>query len=450
MKTKIILNQRNYNMSYKKKNTKLFKILKKTSLSLIFLLNIIILMSCTANKKNQKKQKLTAVKTVFAKKIRLVELLETTGDIVAVNTVTLRAVVEGTIKYCPWREGDVIEKADQKIIEIYRPLYQQELAVAKAELAIKKAVLEDLKFGPRLEEIAAAKEAVIHFESCTKFAKIDLDRVVALVKTSAVSKQEEDKVRVNYVKCKTQLESARDKLAMLKEGTKKTEIAIAEAAVEKATANVALAQANVDECIIKAPFPGIITEVYVRPGDVTSLRSGPRPPLLKMMDPKSLIVRAGLPESSAAHISKGTKVTVHLDAYPGKKFSAEIERVHPRIELNSRTRIIEARILEPVKLIPRMFARVSVQGRVVENAVVVPDSAIITTPRGEHVVFVIKNGKAEMRKVKIGLEEGNDIQITDGVFANEMVVTAGNLNLKNGASVKITKTSSKKIEGEKK
>ena len=436
-------------MSYKKKYTKFVKIFKRMSLSLVFLLNIIVLMSCTANKKIQKKQKPVAVKTIFAKKIRLVELLETTGDIIAVNTVTLRAVVEGTIKYCPWREGDIIEKADQKIIEIYRPLYQQQLAVAKAELDIKKAVLEDLKFGSRPEEIAAAKENIIHFESCTKFAKIDLDRVVALVKTSAVSKQEEEKVRVSYVKCKTQLAGAKDRLAMLEEGTKKTELAIAEAAVGKADANVALAQAKVDECIIKAPFPGIITQVHVRPGDLTHL-SSPRMPLIKMMDPKSLIVRAGLPESSAAHISKGTKVTVCLDAYPGKKFNAEIERIHPQIELNSRTRIIEARILEPVKLIPRMFARVSVQGRVIKNAVVIPDSAIITTPRGEHVVFVVKNGKAEMRKVKIGLEKGSNVQITDGVIAGEIVITAGNLNLKNGASIKTPKAAANITEGEKK
>lgn len=436
-------------MSYEKKYTKFVKKFKRMSLSVVFLLNIIVLMSCTANKKNQKKQKLRAVKTVFARKIRLVEHLETTGDIVAVNTVTLRAVVEGTIKYCPWREGDIIEKADQKIIEIYRPLYQQELAVAKGELAVKKAILEDLKFGSRPEEIAAAKENIIHFESCTKFAKIDLDRVVALVKTSAISKQEEEKVRVSYVKCKTQLEGAKDRLAMLEEGTKKTELAIAEAAVGKADANVDLAQAKVDECTIEAPFPGIITQVYVRPGDLIHL-SSPRMPLIEMMDPKSLIVRAGLPESAAAHISKGTKLIVCLDAYPGKKFNAEIERIHPQIELNSRTRIIEARILEPVKLIPRMFARVSVQGRVVENAVVVPDSAIITTPRGEHVVFVVKNGKAEMRKVEIGLEKGSNVQITGGVIAGEIVITAGNLNLKNGTSIKMPKAAANITEGEKK
>ena len=406
------------------------------------ILSVVWLSGCGLEK-TKKVKKAKSVQVAEAKQIRLVEALETTGDVVAVNTVTLRAAVEGPIKYCPWREGDVIAKAGQNIIEISRPIYKQQLAVAQAELDVKEAVLQDLKAGPRTEEISVAKEAVIHLESSAKFAKIDLERIISLSKKHVVSKQEEEKAQVNYVRNKTQLESAKDKLAMLEEGTKKTLLAIAVASVAKAKANVDLAQAKLDECIIKAPFAGIITQVFVRPGDLTHL-SSPRMPLVKMMDPKSLIIRAGLPESSAATLSKGTKVTVRLDAYPGKEFKAEVERVHARIEWNSRTRLVEARILDNVKLIPRMFARVSVQGRVVENAVIIPDSAIITSPRGDHIVFVVKNGKAEIRKVKIGLEQGNNVQIVDGVKAKEIVVTAGNLNLKNGTAVKVIKAGEKK------
>ena len=399
---------------------------------------VILLSGCGPSKKTKGIKKAKVVRVIRAKQTRLVELLETTGDVVAVNTVTLRAAVEGPIKYCPCREGDVIKKGGQKIIEIYRPIYHQQRAVAKAELDVKKAILEDLKFGPRPEEIAMAKETVIQLENCTKFAKIDLDRVERLARKNVLSKHEHEKAHVNYIKCKTQLESAKDKLIMLIKGTKKTELAIAQAAVGKANANLALAQAKVDECIINAPFAGIITQVFVRPGDLTHL-SSPRMKLVKMMDPKSLIIRAGLPESSASHLGKGTKVTVKLDAYPGKVFHAKVERVHPRIEWNSRTRLVEMRIIEAVKLIPRMFARVSVQGRVVEKAVIVPGSAVITSPRGYHVVFVVKKGKAKLRKVQIGLEKDGNVQISSGILAGEIVVTAGNLNLKNGANVKIVK-----------
>jgi len=164
--------------------------------------------------------------------------------------------------------------------------------------------------------------------------------------------------------------------------------------------------------------------------------------LLKMMDPSSLVVRAGLPESCAADIRKGTEAVVRLDAYPRKTFNAKIDRVYPRLELESRTRIIEAKIIEPVELIPRLFARVSVQGRVATEAVVVPDSAIVTTPRGDKIVYVVEGGQARVRKVAIGLEQGPRVQIADGVQPGEMVVIAGNLNLKDGANVQLDRAAS--------
>jgi len=411
---------------------------------------IIGVIGCGSDKDGQakdKSKKPARVEAVAAEKTRLVEFLETTGDVVAVNTVMMQATIEGPISFCPWREGDRVEQAGQKLIEIDRPLYRQEVVAAEAALGVAKAKLADLKVGPRPEEIAQAKESVRHFKDCTDFAKADLDRVRSLVKSGSLPGELAEKARVDYVDCHTQLEAAKERLAMLEAGPTKTEIAVAQAAVDEAAAKLALAQAKLDECLLTAPFAGVITEVFVRPGDLAT----PRAPLLKMMDPSSLVVRAGLPESCAADIRKGAEAAVRLDAYPRKTFSARIERVYPRLEWESRTRIIEAKIIEPVELIPRMFARVSVRGRVADEAVVVPDAAIVTTPRGEKVVYVVKEGKASMQKVTIGLEQEQRVQIVDGVRAGEMVVVAGNLNLKDGAQVQLGKvmpaSASKKASG---
>jgi len=398
-------------------------------------ITLIGVIGCTDKNVPGKSKGPPRVEAVAAEKTRLVELLETTGDVVAVNTVTLEATVEGPISFCPWREGDRVEEVGQKLIEIDRPLYRQEVLAAEAALAVAKAKLADLKAGARPEEIAQAKESVRHFEDCSSFAKADLDRIRSLVKSGSLPAETVEKARVDYVKCHTQLGAAREQLSMLEAGPTKTEIAVAQANVEEAAAKRALAQAKLDECLLKAPFAGVITEVFVRPGDLAT----PRASLLKMMDPSSLVVRAGLPESCAANIRKGTETVVRIDAFPGKTFSARIERVYPRIEWESRTRIIEVKIINPVELIPHLFARLSVQGRVVDDAVVVPDAAIVVTPRGHKVVYVVNDGKASMRKVIIGLEQGQRVQITDGLRAGEMVVIAGNLNLKDGAPVRLGK-----------
>jgi len=397
---------------------------------------VIGVIGCSSDKNTRgKSKKPRRVQAVAAEKTRLVELLETTGDVVAVNTVTMRATVEGPIAFCPWREGDRVEQAGQKLIEIDRPLYRQEVLAAQGILAVAKAKLADLKAGARPEEIAQAKEFVRHFEDCTSFAKADLGRIKSLVESGSLPAELAEKARVSYVKCQTQHGAAKEQLAMLEAGPTKTEIAVQQAVVGEAAAKRDIAQARLDECLLKAPFAGVVTQVFVRPGDLAT----PRAPLLKMMDPSSLVVRAGLPESCAADIRNGTKVVIRLDAYPGKTFSARIERVYPRLEWESRTRIIEIKVIDPAELIPHLFARVSVHGRVVDDAVVVPDAAIITTPRGHKVVYVVKGGKANMRKVTIGLDQGQRVQITDGLEAGEMVVIAGNLNLKDGANVQLGK-----------
>jgi multidrug resistance efflux pump len=397
-------------------------------------MTVIGMLGCGADKDNQaqkKSKKAQYVQAVEVKKERIVEFLETTGDVVAVNTVTMQAMIEGPIAFCPWREGDLIEEVGQKLIEIDRPLYRQELLAAKAALTVATAKLDDLKAGARPEEISQAKESVRQLADCTNFAKADLDRTRSLVKSGSLPGETVEMARVSFVKCQTQLVADGEQLAMLEAGPTKTEIAVQQAAVEEAAANRAIAQAKLDECTLNAPFAGVVTQVFARPGDLAT----PRAPLLKLMDPTSLVVRAGLPESCAADINKDTDVTVRLDAYPNKIFKAKIDRVYPRLEWASRTRIIEIKITDPVQLIPRLFARVSVQGRVANDAVVVPDAAIITTPRGDKVVYVVTEGKASMRKVLIGLEQGQRIQIIDGVQAGEMVVVAGNLNLKDGAPV---------------
>jgi HlyD family secretion protein len=386
-----------------------------------------------AKKPENKGKKPMRVEVVAAERGRLVEFLETTGDVMAVNTVMLQATVEGPIAFCPWREGDHVEKAGQKLIEINRPLYRQEVAAAEATLAVVKAKLADLKAGVRPEEIAQAKQTVLQLEDCTNFAKADLGRIGTLVKSGSLSAESVEKARVSYVKCQTQLRSANKQVAMLEAGPTATEVAVQKAAVDEAATKVALARAKLDECLLRAPFAGVITQVLVRPGDLAT----PRASLLKMMDTSSLIVRAGLPETCAANIRKGTEATVRLDTYPGKTFRATIERVHPRLEWDSRTRFIEARVIDPVELIPRMFARLSVQGRVAEDAVTVPAAAIVTTPRGQKVVFVVSENKASTRQVTVGLEQGGRVQIIEGVQAGEKVVVAGNLNLKNGAAVKL-------------
>lgn len=374
---------------------------------------------------------------------RMEEILQTTGEVLAMNTVTLMTTAEGPIAFCPWREGDMIDQAGQALITIDRPVYRQELAVAEAALAQAQARFDDLKAGARPEEIAQMRESVRQFADCTAFAEADLERVRALVGSGTLPAEDEEKARVEHVKCHTQLVATKAKLAMLEAGPTATELEVARATVGESAARLAMAKAKLAECTIPAPFAGVVTEVNVRPGDMAV----PRQPLLKMIDPASLVVCGGLPEAAAVALRKGAEATVTLDAYPGQTFKAVVERIHPRLESGSRTRLVEFRLTDSIALLPRMFARVLMTGRVAEEAVAVPVKAVVATPRGDNVAFVVEQGKAVRRIVTLGIEQGDRVQITSGIQTGETVVVNGNLNLKHGALVTPVSLSSESGKG---
>ncbi|MCK7507879.1 MAG: hypothetical protein MZV70_30060 [Desulfobacterales bacterium] len=88
------------------------------------------------------------------------KVYETTGDVVATKKVTIGATVEGPISFLSMARRGIGLRSGQKIIEIDRPPYREDVAAAAAALGVARAKLEDLKAGARPEEIAQAKETV--------------------------------------------------------------------------------------------------------------------------------------------------------------------------------------------------------------------------------------------------------------------------------------------------
>jgi len=378
-------------------------------------------------------RRLPLVTAVPAQTASIAEQLETVGEVVATNVVTIQATIEGPIGFYPWREGDVITAAGQKLVQIDRPLYRQEVQVAEAALAVAAARLADVRAGARPEEVAQARESVVQLEQCTEFTGANRARVEALVQTGALPVEAEEKARLEHVKCQTQLASAHQRLSMLEIGATSTALAVQEALVMEAQARLNMATARLDECRIVAPFAGIVTRVFVRAGDLATVRA----PLLEIMDPISLVVRFAVPEKLAVTLQPGAAAAISLDAYPGQNFAARVQRIYPQLDRQTRTRTAELVLDEPLPLMPGMFARVKLTARFAENAVTVADQAILTTPKGEKIVFVLADNKVRRRSVTTGLEQNTRVQILAGVDAGELVLVAGHANLGDGAEVRL-------------
>lgn len=382
--------------------------------------------------KNSVKNKVALVEVQKVKNRTMSETVNLTGEVVAANAVTLSATVDGLISFCPWREGDKVKK-DETLIQINRPVFLAEMEAKKAALQVAKTKLADLKSGTRPEEIQRAREAVKSLEENLVYTTKDLKRNQILRSRAAVSEESLELAKVAHAKCSADLAAAREHLKMLIAGPTQTEIAIMEAQVAEAAALLKVAEAKVAECELRAPFDGTVTKTYVRKGDLARAKE----PLLDLMEPASIVVRFAVPEQYARSLSKGGAVQVLMDACCEKYINSAVIRIFPQVDENTHTFLAEAKLPAGCRSVPGMFARVRLPVKTVKNTPAVPSSAVLTSPSGRPIAFVLVDGKAVKRNLRTGLESEGFIQITDGAAAGETVIVAGNERLKDGMPAKI-------------
>lgn len=208
---------------------------------------------------------------------------------------------------------------------------------------------------------------------------------------------------------------------------------LARSNLEKAKSQLIKAEETMGDYSIVAPWAGVVSRVKVKDGDFV----GPRAPLIEIYDPRSLIIRVAVPETFAAHIRNEMPIKVSLDAFPDAVFGARVVRLYPYLDPRMRTRTLEAKVTEPVDLLPGMFARLKLQLEAVADAVIVPIEAVIVTPRGKRVAFIAKEGKALRRELVTGIEEGGKVQIIEGISAGEAVIVSGNEKLTDGTDIQV-------------
>jgi membrane fusion protein (multidrug efflux system) len=200
-----------------------------------------------------------------------------------------------------------------------------------------------------------------------------------------------------------------------------------------AEAAVALAAARLAKTEIKAPFAGIVGLRVVSTGDY--VKEGADIVNLESIDPLKVDFR--VPETYLAQVQVGQTLTVTLDALPGKTFDGSVFAVNPLIDAAGRSVVIRAVVRNSdTSLRPGMFARVRLITRDEKQALMIPEQAIV--PQGdEQYVFRVVDGKASRVKVEIGQRRDAKVEIVKGLGPTDVVVTAGQLKLREGTQVTI-------------
>ena len=252
---------------------------------------------------------------------------------------------------------------------------------------------------------------------------------VLLSLDASVQEAELQQARANLALAKANYE--RNKELMEKKFVSQQALDNVAAALKVQEAAVQLADAKVAKTRIKAPFNGVIGLRNVSVGDY--VKEGQD--LVNVEDTGTLKVDFRLPEAYLGRISRGQVVEVSSDALPGRSFKAVLDAVDPLVDQNGRAISCRARLDNADgKLKPGMFVRARLVFGERQDALMVPEQALV--PGAAPLVFKVVDGKAVAAKVKVGVRRAGQVEIAEGLAAGDLVVTAGQLKLRDGVPVR--------------
>jgi len=247
-----------------------------------------------------------------------------------------------------------------------------------------------------------------------------------LFKQGAIAHKDLDDATVSLTQARNAFEIAQKHLQALQAFGKAQELKAAGGQLAAAKGRYASAQAQLGYSLIRSPINGVVTDRPLYPGEMASSGS----PLMTVMGLSRVIARAHISQQlarllkvgDAAEISEaGTSVGV-----PGK-----VTVVSPALDPSSTTVEVWVQASNPgERLKPGSSVRLSIVAETVPNAIVVPAVAVLTGSDGSTTVMVVDAGnKPHSRDVKVGIRDGGNVQISEGLKAGERVVTVGAFEL---------------------
>lgn len=191
--------------------------------------------------------------------------------------------------------------------------------------------------------------------------------------------------------------------------------------------------------VVRAPFSGIIDEVFSEEGEVVSPGQSR---LFRLINLNDMYISAAVPESYLNKIEKGTEVMVEIGA-TGTSFESTVRQVGNFINPSNRTFQIQVAVPQNKENIkPNLIAIVRLNDYTSEGAVIIPENVIQTNAAGERVAYVLEKetdstGVAHKRILETGLSYKNSVEILSGLQPGDLLITSGARGIREGAKVRI-------------
>ena len=259
-----------------------------------------------------------------------------------------------------------------------------------------------------------------------------------LLREGALARKLVDDSKVALAQAKSQYDTAQHYLNSFQSVGKPQQLKSAQAQLDAAKAHYRSAEAQVSYSEIRSPISGLVANRPLYVGEMASSGSA----IVSVVDISKVVARANVPVHEAASIRVGRPATI---TGPGAELHGKVTVVSPTVDTSTTTVEVWVQADNPDEILkPGITAQIAVDAEQIKNAVIVPDTALLSTGQGGDKVMVAgKDGLAHARPVKVGVRHGNDVQILNGVKAGEEVIVEGALGLDDKAKIEAKPASGK-------
>ena len=340
--------------------------------------------------------------------------LNASGYITPRRRATIAAKITGRVTNVLFDEGTRV-KEGQLLATLDDSDYKRTLDSAKADRDSSQAAIADLEVQLRNAEIQLKRAKQLHESGIQTQEALD--------------------------NALTNADSLRAKIALTKQ-----QVAAAES-------RIAVAQQAVDNCVIRAPFPGIVVSKDAQVGEMVSPNSAgggfTRTGIATIVDMKSNEIEVDVNESYIAKVKEGQLVKATLDAFPNDPYDAKVRTVIPTADRQKATVKVRISFVKlDDKILPDMGVKVAFleeekplanekgKEKAPTPVAFIPKTAVRSDSNASF-VYLLHDGKVERRAVKLGIDRGTDIAVMAGVNPGDSVVVKGPENLHDGDKVEI-------------
>ncbi len=240
--------------------------------------------------------------------------------------------VAGRIVELPVEEGQQVAQG-ALLARLDDADFKQRVHIDEAAVRVRDLDLNLVLAGTRRQEVKAAQQTMIDAQADLEQKKLDNGRTQSLFAKDEVSAQERDQAGTALKRSEAIFKAAQQRYNEAVEGSRKEDIAIAQANLGEANANLGLSRVNLSYTVLRAPSAGVVTVREAELGEVVS----PGSPVVTLADLDHIWLRAYVAETDLGRINWGQDVTVTTDTYPGKQYHGRISFIASTAEFTPKS-----------------------------------------------------------------------------------------------------------------